>query len=347
MSFLWPMLLWTLVAVPVLAYAYVRLVRARDAERRALGTMGAPVAGGRPSPGWRRHVPVALFLAALAVLCLALARPVATLDLPRREGTVILAFDVSASMRADDLEPDRLRAAKRAARGFVDDQPDSIDIGVVAFSTAAFEVVPPTEDRTEVLGAIRRLTATGGTSLGDGIAASVNAIAGEPVLAVPRDPGGGGAPSGGSAGPAGPDEAPPTDRADVPFLGSAAVVLLTDGEDTTPVDPLVMADAASRAGVRIFPVGIGRPEGTTIEVDGYQVATRLDEERLRAIAAAANGQYYRAADAAALAAVYDSIDLRFTVEGEETEVTALLAAGALVILLVAAGLSARWLGRVP
>jgi Ca-activated chloride channel family protein len=339
-SFLWPVMLWSLVAIPLLAYGYVRLVRARDVQRAALGGLGGPVASGHL--GRRRHVPVALFLLALTILCVALARPVATIDLPRREGTVILAFDVSASMRADDLAPDRLRAAKRAARIFVADQPESIDIGVVAFSTAAFEVVPPTEERSEVRAAIRRLAPSGATALGEGIVASINAIAGEPVVsAVVEGPAGEPTPDGAA------DEAPPAVVTDVPFLGSAAIVLLTDGEDTTPVDPLASADLASRAGVRIFPVGIGSPEGAVVEVDGYQVATRLDEARLRAIAASANGEYYRAEDSRSLRAVYDSIDMRFTVDGEETEITALLAAAAIVVLLLGAALSARWLGRVP
>lgn len=342
MSFRAPALLWSLLAIPALTYGYVRLVRARAEQRRALGTMGTPWPTGRRPLGWRRHVPVALFLVALTILCVALARPVATVDLPRREGTVILAFDVSASMRADDLEPDRLRAAKRAARSFVASQPETIDIGVVSFSSAAFEVVPPTEDRIEVRGAIRRLRATGATSLGDGIVASINAIAGKPVV---RGVGGSG--TGGGGPTAGPDEAPSADAIEVPFLGSAAIVLLTDGEDTTAFDPVVAADLASRAGVRIFPVGIGSPEGAVVEVDGFQVATSLDEEQLQAIASAANGDYFRATDAEGLTEIYDSIDLRFTVKGEETEITALLAAAAIVVLLVAAGLSARWLGRVP
>lgn len=338
MRFLWPSMLGTLLVVALLVYGYVWLVRWRAVEQRGLGTMGTAGTGARRPLGWRRHVPVALFLLALVVLCVALARPVATLDLPRREGTVILAFDVSASMTADDLAPDRLRAAKRAANAFVAVQPETIDIGVVSFSTAAFEVVPPTESRLEVRDAIRRLTPTGGTSLGEGIAASVNAIAGEPVLSAL----GAGAPVGG-----GPDEAPIPNVPAVPFLGSSAIVLLSDGEDTTALDPTFVADAASRAGVRIFTVGIGRPEGSVIEVDGFQVETRLDEARLRDLAAVANGDYYRAEDAATLAEVYESIDLRFRVEGEETEITALLAAGALVLLLVAAACSARWLGRVP
>jgi len=338
MSFLAADMLWSLVAVPWLAYAYVRLVQARQGNLAALGTMGL----GATEPGrrWRRHVPVALFLLALSILCVAAARPVATLELPRREGTVVLAIDVSASMGADDVAPSRIRAAQRAAERFVARQPESIEIGVVAFSTAAFEVVPPTKDRAEVRAAIRRLRPAGATSLARGITAAVNAIAGRPVV---TDLGVAPAPPPGRA----PADESPADEPRVPFLGSAVIVVVSDGEDTTALDPVAAADVAGRAGVRVVTVGVGSNEGSVVDVDGFQVATHRDEEQLRAIAAAASGQYFPAVDADALADVSETVDLRLAVEPEKTEVTALLAAVALAVLLVAAVLSYRWLGRVP
>jgi Ca-activated chloride channel family protein len=133
----------------------------------------------------------------------------------------------------------------------------------------------------------------------------------------------------------------------VPFLGSSAVVLLTDGEDTTENDPVAVADVAGRAGVRIFTVGVGSAEGAVVDVGGFRVATALDEERLRAIASASNGAYYSAERERQLRRVYDSIDLKLTVRGEKTEITALLAGAALIVFLVAAWLSFRWLGRAP
>ncbi|GMU77816.1 MAG: membrane protein [Acidimicrobiia bacterium] len=331
MSFLWPRALWMLLVVPLAAYAYVRLVRTGTAQRAALGTMGELWAAGGRRPGRRRHLAAALFLAGITVLIVGAARPEATVDLPHREGTVILAFDVSASMTADDLVPTRLQAAKRAARAFVDEQPSNIEIGVVAFNTAAFEVQAPTDDRAEVRDAIGRLRPEGGTSLGRGIAASLSSIADEPV--VPED----GSPDAGASG----------GGRRVKFLGSSAVILMSDGEDTTGLDPVEVAQVAADAGVRVHTVGLGSEAGAVIDVDGFSVATQLDEAVLREIAGMSNGTYHRAEDAEALAGVYDDIDLRLTVRGERTEVTALFAGAALVLFLVAGALSLWWFGRVP
>jgi Ca-activated chloride channel family protein len=328
MSFLSPTLLWLLGIVPLLVVGYVALRRRTARQNADLGTMGfARTRSGRPL-GRRRHIPYVMFLLGITVLLVALARPQVNLHLPHREGTVVLAFDVSNSMIADDLAPSRLTAAKRAARGFVEDQPGSVKVGVVAFSGAAFVVQPPTNVKGEVLGAIRRLSPEGGTSLGQGILASLNAIAGKPIsldLQALSD--------GGSA--------------NIGFLGSSAVVLLTDGEDTSNLDPIAVTDAAAQAGVRIYPIGIGSEAGAVVEVDGFNIATRLDEALLREVAEVGNGKYFRARDATELAAIYRDIDLHLTTRGEDTEVTGILAAAGALILLLGAGLTMMWFGRVP
>jgi Ca-activated chloride channel family protein len=310
--------------VPVLIVGYAWIVRRRAADEAELGTMAS---SGRPT-GWRRHVAPVLFLLGVVVLLVGMARPQATVDLPRREGTVVLAFDVSSSMKAKDLAPTRMAAAKKAARAFVANQPSSIRIGVVAFSDAGFVVQPPTRSRADVRQAINRLSPRGGTALGRGILTSLGAIAGKP-LTLDQD-----ALKAGEQQP------------NVEFLGSAAVVLLSDGDNTAELDPLALAQVASQAGVRIFPIGIGSPNGAVVDVDGYQVATALDADLLEGVAKASRGTYFAAADAKSLERVYDSIDLQLTVKGRETEITALFAGAGLLCFLLAAAWSMRWFGRV-
>lgn len=324
----WPWMLLGLAAVPLVVRWYRRLVRARAARRVELAAVGL-VAPGTQAAGARRHVPLALFLAALVLLLTALARPEATVPQPRRDGTVILAFDVSASMAATDLAPTRLEAAKAAARAFVERQPATVRLGVVAFGGSGLVTQQPTADRTAVLAAIDRLRPDGGTALARGLQTALGAIVGRPVLVdAPTGPGG--------VEPQGPD---------LGYHGSAAIVLLSDGENTGEPDPIELANLASSAGVRVYPVGLGSPAGTVLQIDGFQIATALDEPLLREIATRTDGRYFAASDAQATAAVYDAVELAWTVETEHVELTALLAAAAAVLLLVGACLSLAWFGR--
>jgi Ca-activated chloride channel family protein len=322
----WPWMLLGLAAVPLVVLRYRRLVRARAARRAELAALGlvAPA----PPAGVPRHVPPALFLAALVLLLTALARPEAAVPQPHRQGTVILAFDVSGSMAATDVAPTRLEAAKAAARTFVERQPSTVRLGVVAFGGSGVVTQEATADRAKVLAAIDRLRPDGGTALARGLQTSLGAIVGRPVLVDGPDASG--------VEPQGPD---------LGYHGSAAIVLLSDGENTGEPDPIELADLASSAGVRIYPVGLGRPEGTVLQIDGFQIATALDEPLLREIASRTDGRYFAAADEQALAAVYDSVELAWTVETEHVELTALLAAAAAVLLLVGASLSLAWFGR--
>lgn len=327
MTFTWPLMLFSLIAVPVLVIAYQAQLRRRERGRARLAAEGLVAASaGRPDR-WR-HVAPLLLLAALTLLLASLARPAATVAEPRREGTVILAFDVSTSMAAKDLAPTRLDAAKAAARAFVAKQPSTIRLGVVAFGDSAVIAQQPTTNRPEVLAAVERLTPQGGTALGRGIVSSISAIAGKPISVDET----------GQDGTAGGD--------DLGYYGSAAVVLLSDGENTTDPDPLVLAELASTAGVRIYPIGLGSPQGTVLEVDGFQVATRLDEAMLRQIAETTDGTYYAASDTAALSKVYNDIDLAWTARTEEREITSWFAAAAALLLLLGAGVSVVRSGRV-
>ncbi len=328
MSFLWPPALALLVLVPVALAGYRRLLRRRDrrvAELAAEGFVPTAASGRRRR---LRHVPFGFFLAALTLLLVALARPQASVALPRREGTVILAFDVSSSMLATDLKPTRLHAAQDAAKRFVATQPSSIRMGVVAFSDGGLVTQQVTDSRPDVIAAIDRLTPQGGTSLGKGLFTSLGAIAGKPIVLDDAAAGGN------------------LDNVDIGYYGSAAIVLLSDGENTAEPDPLAVAKLASVAGVHVHTIGIGSPKGTVVEIDGFSVATALDETTLTQIAEVTDGTYSAAADPAALAAVYDSIDLRITAEAQPTEVTGLVAGASALLLFVGAALSLAWFGRV-
>lgn len=328
MTFRWPVMLLALVAVPLLVVAYRRLLARRAARRAELAALGlvapAPVSSGR-----RRHVAPALFLTALTLLLLSLARPEATVAQARREGTVVLAFDVSSSMAATDVAPTRMEAAKAAARAFVEKQPRSIRIGVVAFGESGLITQAPTTERPTVLAAIDRLTPQGGTALGRGIQTSLSAIVGRQVQLEGDD-----------------DGSVEAQGQDLGYHGSASVILLSDGENTAEPDPLAVAALASTAGVRVYPVGLGSPAGSVLKIDGFQVATALDEALLRQIASTTDGEYFSAADEEALTKVYQSIDLSWTVRSEQLEVTAVLAGLAALLLLLGAALSLAWFGRV-
>lgn len=265
----------------------------------------------------------------LSLLLFGLARPEMLVDLPRLECTVILAFDVSNSMAADDLEPTRLEAAKAAARAFVEEQPGTVQIGVVAFSNGGLVVQPPTDDQVAVLATIDRLSPQGATSLGQGIFSALNAIAGDAISIDPE---------------AVEEGAPMPEIGDYP---SAVVLLLTDGENTASPDPLQIAQLAAEAGVRIYPVGIGSVEGTVLQIDGFSILSQLDETSLQEIAGLTNGAYYYAEDGQTLQEIYENVDLKLTISGKKMEVTAVLAGLSLPFFLIGSALSLLWFERIP
>jgi Ca-activated chloride channel family protein len=323
MSFQYPVMLVVAAAVGLgLLAAYRWLQRQRTSALAAAGLSTA-------DPGWagpRRHLPTLLFLAALILLLLAVARPQATIGVPRTAGTVILAFDVSNSMAAEDVAPTRLAAAKSAAIRFVQTQPDTVDVGVVAFSQGALSTHLPAAEHEETVDAINRLRVAGGTSLGQAILASLTAIVGQTVSL-----------------PDASSNAPPPRLG---YWGSATIVLLTDGEDTGGPDAVAAAELAAAAGVRIETVGVGTVEGGTIEIDGYQLATALNEELLTEIAETTRGAYHRAEDAEALGAVYRSLDLRTTTQDELVELTGAAVAVAVLLLTIGGLLMIHWFGRI-
>ncbi len=328
MTFRSPWLLAALVLIPAVVAAYVASRRRRTRRVAALAGQGlATTAAGRRA-GWRRHVPFVLFAAALTLLVVALARPVATVKTPRRQATVVLAIDVSNSMAAADVKPTRIEAAKTAALAFVRQQPSGVRIGVVAFGQAAVIVQPPTLAHADVVTAIDRLSLGGGTSLGQGLLTSLDAIAGKTLTineaALASDAG----------------------HVNIGYYGGATIVLFSDGEETSQPSGVTMARLASVAGVHVQTVGIGTAAGTTVQIAGFSVATALDSGVLKQVATVTNGSYYQANDAAGLAAISKTIDLHFTVVSQRTEITGIFSAAAALLLVAGALLSVLWFGRV-
>lgn len=339
MTFIWPPMLFFLLVIPLLVLLYLRVQRRRQQIRARYGTLGLVQARAGRDLGRRRHLPALIFLVGLTILLLALARPQATVSLPRLEGTIILAFDVSGSMAADDLAPTRIEAAKAAALAFVERQPPSVQIGVVTFSDAGFAAQVPTNEQALIVAAINRLKPERGTSVGQGILLALNTLFAEEEGNTPvysnREPT--------------PTPLATTTREPVPpgSNSAAVIVMLTDGENTAPPDPFEAAMAAANLGVRIYPIGIGSPAGTTLTVNGFTVFTRLDEPTLQQIAALTEGTYYNAANTEELQAVYANLQPELVIKAEQMEVTALFAGAGILTLLLAGTFSLLWLGRVP
>lgn len=328
MTFQSPKMLVLLLLVPAMVWAYVQTRRRRAQRAATLAEQGLVATAAASTMRIRRHLPFALFAAALTLLLVGMARPNTTVKTPRREGTVILALDVSNSMRADDIKPTRLEAEKAAARAFVARQPTEVRVGVVAFGDGAVVVQTPTNFHDDINKAIDRLTSQGGTSLGQALVTSLGAIAGKPV-AIDYDA-----------------LASDAAQVDIGYFGSATVVLFSDGEETGRPDPVAVAEVASVAGVRVHTIGVGTPEGSVVQVDGFNVATALDSDLLQEVAKVTDGSYYQADDAKGLSEISKSIDLRFKLVSEHAEVTGLFAAGGSVLLLIGALLSVLWFGRV-
>lgn len=334
MTFLTPLLLIGLLLVPLLAglYLLVQRRRSRYAVRFTNLDLLANLAPKRPA--WRRHIPVALYLGAVGALVLALARPTMVLAVPREDATVIMAIDVSGSMRATDVSPSRLGAAQAAAISFLDQLPKDIRVAIVSFSSKTHALLTPTTDRDEAKAAIESLRPESGTAMGDALERVLD-IAGsiqEPAAASD---------SSGSAG---------TDR---PSNGPlVAAVLLSDGANTTgQADPLEAADRAASMDVPIYTIALGTDQGE-VQVpgqDGQPTTLQVppDRETLAKIAETTDAIAFDAPTATDLAAVYDNLESRIGYTEQSQEVTAAFAGLALLLVVGAAGLSAYWFGRLP
>jgi Ca-activated chloride channel family protein len=341
MNFLWPDLLWMLLVLPALValYLWLLLRRKKNTVRFASLAMVKQAAG--KGPGWRRHVPPSLLLLAIATLLVATARPTAVVTLPSQQETIILAMDVSGSMRAADVHPNRLVASQEAAKAFIKDLPRSVRVGVVSFAGTAAVVQPPTQSREDIVAAIDRFQLQRGTAIGSGIVLALATMFPDDGIDLSQITGARNMPL--SPGDKPKRELTPVQPGSYP---SGAIIMLTDGQRTTGPDPMDAAKMAADRGVKVYSVGIGTKEGETIGFEGWSMRVRLDEETLKNIANLTRAEYFYAGNADDLKKVYQSLSTRLVVEKKETEITGLFAAAAAALVVVAAGLSVAWFGRV-
>ncbi|HKY49794.1 MAG TPA: VWA domain-containing protein [Candidatus Limnocylindria bacterium] len=341
MTFLFPLGLWLTLVVPILIALYIWAQRRRQKYALRYASLSLVKEALGRGPGIRRHIPPALFLIALFFMTLAVARPVTVVSVPVQEGIVILALDVSGSMQAEDLKPNRMEAAKEAAKAFVMRQGEDVSVGIVSFSGDASLVQSPTTDHDLVIKAIDRLRPQRATAIGRGILTSLDAIFENDeeippsVQALQRlEASGGQAPM---------PTAPPGGTLNAP----ATIILLSDGQNNQFPAPLQIIGEAVGRGIRVYTVGVGSPEGTILRLQGRQIRTRLDEATLKQIASLTEAEYYNASNAADLRAVYEQLSTQLVLREQKTEVTAYLTALAAVLSIIAGGLSLLWFNRLP
>jgi Ca-activated chloride channel family protein len=341
MNFVWPDLLWLLLAVPLLIAGYLWLLYRRKKNTLRYASLSLIKQAMGKGPGWRRHVPPVLLLLAITTLLVATARPTAIITLPTQQETIILAMDVSGSMRAADVLPNRLIASQEAAKAFIKELPRSVRVGVVSFAGTAAVVQPPTQSREDIVAAIDRFQLQRGTAIGSGIVLSLATLFPDAGIDLSQI-------TGARNMPLGPGDKPKKEFTPVQpgSYGSGAIILLTDGQRTTGPDPMDAAKMAADRGVKVYAVGIGTKEGETIGFEGWSMRVRLDEETLKNIASATRAEYFYAGTANDLKKVYQSLSTRLVVEKKETEISALFAAAAAALVVLAAGLSVAWFGRV-
>lgn len=345
MNFLWPQALWLMLALPLLPALYLWLLRRRRKLTLRLSSVhiARQAAGGR---SWRRHVPPALIGLALAILMLSVARPSARVTLPWSSSTIMLAIDVSLSMRVRDVKPTRMVAAQEAARTFLQEAPPNIQVGIVTFAGSAQVAQQATIDRPSLVEAIDRIQMQYGTAIGSAIVLCLAELfpdhgldLGEMTFGSSRRK---------TASWEERDKARPKPITPV-APGSyepAAIILLSDGRRTTGVDTLQAAKMAADRGVRVYVVGLGTPDGHLAEGEGMAIYLQLDEATLREVARLTGGEYFHAGTAEDLRRVYQSLGSRLQTQARETELTGLLGLAAAILLVVGAGLSVLWFGRV-
>jgi Ca-activated chloride channel family protein len=340
MHFLWPHNLWWMLLLPLLPALYLWLLR--RAGKPALKLSSLRVVREAAGRQWRRHLPPALIFLALSLLLLALARPTAAVPLPWAKSTILLAIDISRSMRVEDVEPTRMVAAQEAAKVFLSEVPRHIEVGLVTFAGSAQVAQRATIDRPSVVGAIDAIQMQLGTAIGSAIVVCLAELfpghgidLGEMTFGARRLD-------------EKPDKAAPKAITPVPpgSYESAAIILLSDGRRTTGVDTLEAARMAADRGVRVYVVGLGTPDGHAAMGEGMAIYLQLDEPTLRRVAQMTGGDYHHAGTAEALRSVYRNLGSRLQVSKRDTELTALVALMAAIVLALAAGLSALWFGRV-
>ena len=343
-TFMWPTLLWLLLAVPLLVVVYLWLLRRKKKASVRFASLSIVREAMDAGPSFRRHIPPILFLLAITVMLFAASRPSAVVTLPMQQETIILAMDVSGSMRATDVAPSRIVAAQNAAKAFLTELPRNIKVGIVAFAGSAQVAQIPTLNREDLVSAIDRFQLQRGTAIGNGIVMSLATLFPDAGIDL------GQLQYGNRQRGVAIDEKPKEKKDFTPVApgsySSAAIILLTDGQRTTGVDSLEAAKMASERGVRVYTVGIGTVNGETIGFEGWSMRVKLDEETLKAIANKTQADYFYAGTAADLKKVYETLSSRLTVEKKETEISGLLALVAAALAIASAGLSMLWFNRI-
>jgi Ca-activated chloride channel family protein len=339
MTFLWPEALWFLLVLPLFVAGYVWVLQRKKKQAIRYASLAMVREAMGPGQRIRRHIPPALFLCALTVMLVAMARPQATITLPTQHETVILAMDISGSMRATDVEPNRLVAAQNAAKQFVAEQPENVRVGVVAFAGTATVAQAPTRNRDDVIAAIDRFQLQRATAIGSAIIVSLATIFPDAGIDV-------GQMMYGAEKRADKSERPPLKPVPPGSYASAVIILLTDGQRTTGPDSIQAAKMAAERGVRIYTVGVGTPEGKIIGFEGWSMRVRLDEETLKAVADITRGEYFYAGNAVDLKKVYQALNAKLVMERKKTEVTALFSGLAALLAAVSAALSLAWFHRI-
>lgn len=344
MNFLWPHNLWLILALPLLTLLYVWLLRRRG--RAALRYSDVAVARQAWRRTWRQHVPPLLLLAACAVLLLASARPVARVTLPWKKSTIMLAMDTSLSMRVPDVKPTRMIAAQDAAKTFLGELPADIEVGLVTFAGSALVAQRVTVDRPALASAIDAIQMQLGTAVGSAIVVCLAELFPDQGFDV-GDLTFGRRPGVHARDERGRDKPSPHDVAPVApgSYDSAAIVLLSDGRRTTGIDTLEAAKMAADRGVRIYVIGLGTVDGAVAAGEGMAIYLKLDEPTLREVARMTGGEYHHAGTAEDLRSVYQNLGTSLQVRTRDTELTALLALFAAVLVTSAVALSMVWLGR--
>lgn len=358
MTFIWMEMLWLLLLIPLLVWAYLWLMKRRKKVSVRFASLGILQRSMGKGPGWRRHLPPALFLLAIGVLILAVARPAAVVTLSSARGTIILAMDVSGSMRGQDVEPSRMIAAQMAAKEFISSQPPNVQIGIVAFASAALLVQAPTIDREALNAAIDRFQLRRGTAVGAGILVSLSTIFPEEEFGAEDEwMNALGRPSqftlrgqrveSRSLDTLGTlDDRPEREPVEPGSYDSAIIVLLTDGATTTGPDPIEAGKTAASYGVRVYTVGFGSVEGEIINFGGRSMRARLDADTLTNVAETTKAEYFEATSADELTTVYNSLSTKLTAEKKLTEISFIFAGIGALVALIGAGLSLLWFGRI-
>ena len=345
MFFLWPQFLWLMLAAPLLVLLYVWLMRRKKQTALRYASLSIVKEALGTGQSIRRHIPPVLFLLAILAMLVSAARPVAVITLPSTQQTIILAMDVSGSMRATDVQPSRIVAAQNAAKAFVTELPRHVKVGIVAFAGSAQVAQQPTINREDLVSAIDRFQLQRATATGNAIVISLATLFPDAGIELASLQGGRDRQRGFSID----TEKKETKEFKPVAPGSytsAAIIMLTDGQRTTGVDPLEAAKMAADRGVRVYTVGIGTVDGETIGFEGWSMRVRLDEETLKQIANKTSAEYFYAGTATDLKRVYEALSSRLTVEKKETEISGLLALAAAALALISAGLSLLWFNRI-